>query len=68
MFSIGFTPLLLLLYSVSDTLGDMTLIASLDRVTGSDSGLPIPVAAFAVVAWVAVFWAAGGWRVSRDEY
>ena len=68
VFSIGFTPLLLLLYSVSDTLGNVTLIASLDRVTGSDSGLPIPVAALAVLVWVAVFWAAGGWRVARDEY
>jgi ABC-type transport system involved in multi-copper enzyme maturation permease subunit len=68
VFSIGFTPLLLLLYSVSDTLGNLTLIASLDRVTGSDKGSPIPVSALAVAVWVAVFWVAGGWRVGHDEY
>jgi ABC-type transport system involved in multi-copper enzyme maturation permease subunit len=69
VFSIGFTPLLLLLYGVSKTLGDLTLISSLDRVTGGDDqNLSIPVSALAVVAWVALFWGAGGWRVQHDEY
>jgi hypothetical protein len=68
VFFLGFTPLLLLLYSVSDTLGDLTLIGSLDRITGGDPGLSIPVSAVAVGVWVAVFWGAGGLRVQRDEY
>jgi len=68
VFFLGFTPLLLLLYRVSDTLGDLTLIGSLDRITGGNRGLSIPVSAVAVVAWVAVFWGAGGLRVQRDEY
>lgn len=68
VFSIGFTPLLLLLYSVSRTLGDLTLITSLGRITGDDKGLPIAVSAVAVVAWVMVFWAAGALRVQHDEY
>jgi hypothetical protein len=69
VFSIGFTPLLLLLYGVSKTLGDLTLISSLDRVTGGDDqNLSISVSALALVAWVALFWGAGGWRVQHDEY
>lgn len=68
IFSIGFTPLLLLLYTVNDTLGDLTLISSLDRLTGGDPGVSIPVAAVAVVAWVGLFWVAGALRVQRDEY
>lgn len=69
VFSVGFTPLLLLLYSVSNTLGDLTLISALDRVTGGgDSDLSIPISAVAVVGWVAVFWSAGALRVWRDEY
>jgi hypothetical protein len=69
VFSIGFTPLLLLLYSVSKTLGDLTLISSLDGVTGGDDhAVSTPASALAVVAWVALFWAAGGLRVQHDEY
>ena len=69
VFSIGFTPLLLLVYAVSETLGDLTLISSLDRVSGGDDqNLSIPVSAVAVLAWVAVFWVAGALRVQHDEY
>ena len=68
IFSIGFTPLLLLLYTVSDRLGDLTLISSLDRLTGGDPGVSIPAAAAAALAWVAVFWVAGALRTLRDEY
>jgi ABC-type transport system involved in multi-copper enzyme maturation permease subunit len=69
VFSLGFTPLLLLLYAVSRTLGDLTLISSLDRITGGDEQhLSIPVSALAVVAWVALFWGIGALRVQRDEY
>jgi ABC-type transport system involved in multi-copper enzyme maturation permease subunit len=68
VFSIGFTPLLLLLYSVSDTLGDATLGSSLDRITGGDDGLPIAAAGVSVVLWVAAFLGAGAVRVHRDEY
>jgi len=68
VFSIGFSPLVLLLYSVNDTLGDATLLSSLGRISGDDSGLPIPLAATSVVAWVAAFLGVGWWRVNRDEY
>ena len=68
VFSIGFTPLLLLLYSFSDSLGDMTLISSLDRITGGSDGLPVPAAAVSVVVWVAAFLGIGALRVQRDEY
>lgn len=68
VFSIGFTPLLLLLYSFNDSLGDITLITSLDRITGGGDGLPIPVAAVSVVVWVASFLGIGALRVQRDEY
>lgn len=68
VFSIGFTPLLLLLYSVNDTLGDITLASSLARLTGETDGLPVPAAAVAVVLWVAAFLGAGAVRVYRDEY
>ena len=68
VFSIGFTPLLLLLYSFSDTLGDLTLASSLDRISGGDDGLPIAAAAVSVVVWVAAFLGAGALRVQHDEY
>lgn len=68
VFSIGFTPLLLLVYSFSDTLGDATLASSLDRISGGDDGLPIAAAAVSVVMWVAVFLGIGAVRVRRDEY
>lgn len=68
VFSIGFTPLLLLLYSFSDTLGDMTLASSLDRISGGDDGLPIAAAGVSVVIWVAAFLGAGALRVQHDEY
>lgn len=68
VFSIGFTPLLLLLYSLNDTLGDATLASSLDRISGGDDGLPIAAAGVSVVLWVAAFLAAGAVRVHRDEY
>ncbi len=68
VFSIGFTPLLLLLYSFSDTLGDMTLASSLDRISGGDDGLPIAAAGVSVVIWVAAFVVAGALRVQHDEY
>ena len=68
VFSIGFTPLLLLLYSFSDTLGDMTLASSLDRISGGDDGLPIAAAGVSVVIWVAAFVGAGALRVQHDEY
>jgi len=68
VFSIGFTPLLLLLYSLNDTLGDATLASSLDRISGGNDGLPIAAAAVSVVAWVAAFLGVGAIRVQRDEY
>lgn len=68
VFSIGFTPLLLLLYSLSETLGDATLASSLDRISGGNDGLPIAVAGVSVVMWVAVFLGFGAVRVHRDEY
>jgi ABC-type transport system involved in multi-copper enzyme maturation permease subunit len=68
IFSIGFTPLLLLLYSLSDTLGDATLASSLDRISGGNDGLPIAAAGLAVVIWVAAFLGIGAVRVLRDEY
>lgn len=68
VFSIGFTPLLLLLYSLSDTLGDMTLASSLDRISGGNDGLPIAGAAVSVVLWVTAFLGIGAVRVQRDEY
>jgi hypothetical protein len=68
VFFLGFTPLLLLIDRVSHTLGDLTLPKLIDRLTGADTGAPIPVAAFALAVWVAVFWAAGRLRVQRDEY
>ena len=68
VFSIGFTPLLLLLYSLNDTLGDATLASSLDRISGGNDGLPIAAAAVSVVVWVAAFLGVGAARVLRDEY
>lgn len=68
VFSIGFAPLLLILYSVSETLGSLTLIGSLDRITGGDPGLAIPVSAVSTIAWVVVFWTVGWLRVRHDEY
>lgn len=68
VFSIGFTPLLLLLYTLSDTLGDATLASSLDRISGGDDGLPVAAAAVSVVMWVAIFLGIGAIRVHRDEY
>ena len=68
VFAIGFTPLLLLLYRVNDTLGDATLASSLGRITGSDEGMSIAASAVAVVVWVAFFLGIGAVRVQRDEY
>lgn len=68
VFSIGFTPLLLLLYSLSDTLGDATLASSLDRISGGNDGLPVAGAAVSVLIWVGAFLGIGAVRVQRDEY
>jgi ABC-type transport system involved in multi-copper enzyme maturation permease subunit len=68
VFAVGFTPLLALIDSVSHSAGNLMLPNLIDRLTGGDTGAPIPVAAVALVVWVGVFWAAGRLRVQRDEY
>ncbi len=68
VFALGFTPLLSLIDSVSHSLGNVMLPNVIDRLTGGDTGAPIPVAAAALVVWVGVFWAGGRLRVQRDEY
>ncbi len=67
-FAFAGAPLLGLVSAASKTLGDLMLLPALDRVTGGDDGAPIPVAALAVVCWVALFWVAGAVRIRRDEY
>jgi hypothetical protein len=67
-FAFAAAPLLGLVSAASKTLGDLMLLPALDRVTGGDDGAPIPAAAVAVVAWVALFWVAGAVRIRRDEY
>lgn len=67
-FAFAAAPLLALVSAASETLGNLMLLPALDRVTGGDDGAPIPVAAVAVVAWVALFWSAGAVRIARDEY
>lgn len=66
--NIGVTPLLGLLSSWNETLGDLALPPVLGRLGGSDTSLPLAVAAVAFVVWMAIFLGAGWWRVSRDEY
>ena len=68
VFAVGFTPLLVLIEHVSQTLADLMLPNLLDRLTGADTGAAIPVAALALLAWIGVFLAAGWLRVQRDEY
>jgi ABC-type transport system involved in multi-copper enzyme maturation permease subunit len=67
-FAFAAAPLLGVVSAASKTLGDLMLLPALDRVTGGDDGAPIPAAALAVIAWVALFWAAGAVRIQRDEY
>lgn len=66
--NIGVTPLLGLLSSWNETLGDLALPPVLGRLGGSDTSLPLAVAAVAFLVWMAIFLGAGWWRVSRDEY
>jgi ABC-type transport system involved in multi-copper enzyme maturation permease subunit len=68
VFAVGLTPLLALMDRVSHTLGDVMLPNLIDRLTGGDTGAPIPVAVLALAVWVGVFWVAGRLRVQRDEY
>ena len=66
--NIGVAPALALVSSWNQTLGDLALPAVLGELGGSDTSLPLALAAVAVVAWLALFLGAGWWRVSRDEY
>jgi hypothetical protein len=60
---------LLLLSLVSDTLGDITLPAVANRVSGfSDEGLPLVAAVLVLVAWVGVVLGAAGAHRPRAEY
>ena len=66
--NIGVTPLLGLLSSWNETLGDLALPPVLGRLGGSDTSLPLAAAVVAFVFWMGLFLGAGWWRVSRDEY
>ncbi len=61
--------LLLLLGVLSDTLGDLTLPAVVNRVSSiTDDGLPLAAAGAALLVWVALFVGAGALRTTRAEY
>lgn len=68
LFAFAASPLLTLVGAWKETVGDLMLLPALDRVTGRESSISIPVAAVAVLAWVAVPWALGLARHVRDEY
>ena len=65
---LGFTPLLLLIDRLSHTLGDLTLPNLIDRLTGGDTGAPIPVAAHRDRRLGRRLLGRGRLRVQRDEY
>jgi len=68
LFAFAASPILTLIGAWKETLGDVMLLPALDRVTGGESSVAIPVAALAVVGWVAVPWLLGLARHLRDEY
>ena len=68
LFVFAGAPLLALIEAANETVGDLMLLQTLDRLTGGETSLPIAVAGLAAVAWVTLFWALGGARLARDEY
>lgn len=68
LFAFAASPLLTLVGAWKETVGDLMLLPALDRVTGGESSVSIPVAAFAVLGWVALPWALGLARHVHDEY
>jgi len=68
LFAFAASPLLTLLEAWNETIGDLMLLPALDRVTGGNSSLALPVAALAVMAWVALSWLLGLARHLHDEY
>lgn len=68
LFAVGLAPVLLLVSTVNETVGDMMLPNLLDRLTGGEQGAPLVVAVLALGSWVGSFWLLGLTRVVRDEY
>lgn len=68
LFAFAASPILTLVGAWKETLGDLMLLPALDRITGGESSVAIPVAAAAVIAWVGLPWALGLARHVRDEY
>jgi len=68
LFAFAASPILTLVGAWKETLGDFMLLPALDRVTGGESSIGIPLAALAVVGWVALPWLLGLARHLRDEY
>lgn len=68
LFAFAASPILTLIGTWKETVGDLMLLPALDRVTGGESSLPVAAAALAVLVWVAVPWALGLARHLRDEY
>jgi ABC-type transport system involved in multi-copper enzyme maturation permease subunit len=67
VFAFAASPALALLEQLSPTLGELTLLPALDRLTGGEGELAVPVAGLVVATWVAGFLALGASRVLRDE-
>lgn len=68
LFAFAASPLLTLVGAWKETVGDLMLLPALDRIAGGESSVSIPVAAVAVLAWVALPWVLGLARHVRDEY
>jgi len=68
LFAFAASPVLTLIGAWKETLGDVMLLPALDRITGGESSVAIPVAALAVLVWVALPWVLGLARHLRDEY
>ncbi len=68
LFAFAASPILTLVGAWKETLGDLMLLPALDRLTGGESSVAIPLASLAVVVWVAGPLLLGLGRHLRDEY
>ncbi len=68
LFVFAGAPLLGLIEAANETVGELMLLPAIDRITGGDATVPVALAGFAVLGWVALFWAGGAARLLRDEY